>query len=80
MALDLVQFLPDLLRRHERIVEMALLEFVMFRDEGLVVGEGFDYLGKDVRMEWSFMVTMGMGRGMKDGTYYYRPDRRGRDV
>ena len=42
MAPDLVQFLPDLVRGHEGIVEMALLELVVFGEEGFVVGEGFD--------------------------------------
>ena len=44
MALDLVEFLPDLLRGHERIVEMALFELVVLRDEGLVIRKGFDWL------------------------------------
>ncbi len=42
MALDLVEFLADLLRGHEGVVEVALLVFFVFREEGLVVGEGFD--------------------------------------
>ena len=42
VPLDLVELLPDLVRGHERIVEMPLLEFVVFGQEGLVVGEGFD--------------------------------------
>lgn len=42
VALDLVELLPYLLRRHERIVEMALLEFVMPGEESFVVVEGFD--------------------------------------
>ncbi len=42
VALDLVEFLADLVRGHEGVVEMALLVFVVFGEEGLVVGEGFD--------------------------------------
>ena len=42
MALNLVELLPDFLCRHERVVEMALLEFFVFGKEGGVVGEGFD--------------------------------------
>lgn len=42
VALDLVELLPYLLRRHERIVEMALLELVMPGEESFVVVEGFD--------------------------------------
>ena len=42
MPLDLIQFLADLLRGHERIVEMALLEFVVAGEESGIVIEGFD--------------------------------------
>ena len=42
MAFDLVEFLPDFRRGHEGVVEVALFELVVFGDEGLVVGEGFD--------------------------------------
>ena len=42
MALDLVELLPDLLRRHERIVEMPLFELAVLRDKGLIIRECFD--------------------------------------
>ena len=45
MPLDLVELLPDLLRGHERVVEVPLLELVVFREERFVVGKGFDYRG-----------------------------------
>ncbi len=41
MPLDQIQFLADLLPRHERVVEMALLELVVSREEGFVVVEVF---------------------------------------
>ena len=42
MPLDLVELLPDLPRGHERVVEVPLLELVVLREEGFVVGKGFD--------------------------------------
>ena len=42
MALDLVEFLADLVRGHEGVVEVALFVFFVFGEEGLVVCEGFD--------------------------------------
>ena len=42
MPLDLVQFLADLFGRHEGVVQVALLEFVVAREEGFVVVEGLD--------------------------------------
>lgn len=42
MALDLIELLPDLLHRHERIVEVPLFELVVLRDKRLIIGEGFD--------------------------------------
>ena len=43
MPFDLIELLSDLLRRHVRIVKVALFEFAMFGEEGLVIVEGFDY-------------------------------------
>ena len=42
MPFNLVELLSDLLRRHKRIVEMPLFVFIVFGEEGFVVGEGFD--------------------------------------
>lgn len=42
MALDLVELLPNLLHRHERIVEVPLFELVVLRDKRLVIRECFD--------------------------------------
>ena len=42
MPFNLVELLPDLLRRHKRIVEMPLLVILVFGEERFVVGEGFD--------------------------------------
>ena len=41
MALDGVEFLPHFFGRHEGVVQVALLD-VVFGQEVLVVGEGFD--------------------------------------
>ena len=43
MPFDLIELLSNLLRRHVRIVQVALFEFAVFGEEGLVVVEGFDY-------------------------------------
>ena len=43
MPFDLIELLSDLLRRHVRIVQVALFEFAVLGEEGLVVVEGFDY-------------------------------------
>ena len=43
MPFDLIELLSDLLRRHVRIVKVALFEFAMFGEEGLVIVECFDY-------------------------------------
>ncbi len=42
VTLDLIQLLPHLLGRHERIVQVALLELVVAREEGFVVVPRFD--------------------------------------
>lgn len=42
MSLDQVKFLPHFFGRHEWVVEMALLEFVVPGEEGGVVVKGFD--------------------------------------
>lgn len=52
MALDLVELLPDLVRGHERVVEVPLLELVVLGQEGFVVGEGFDYSGGKRKVAW----------------------------
>lgn len=42
MPPDLIQFLADLFGGHEGVVEVALLEFVVAREEGFVVVPIFD--------------------------------------
>ena len=42
MPFDLIELLSDLLRRHVRIVQVALFVFAVFGEERLVVVEGFD--------------------------------------
>ena len=41
MSPDLVELLPDFLRGHKGVVEVALFVLVVLRDEGLVVRECF---------------------------------------
>ena len=43
MPFNLIELLPDLLRRHIRVVQVALFVFAMFGEEMLVVIEGFNY-------------------------------------
>ena len=43
MPFNLIELLSDFLRRHIRVMQVALLIFAMFWEEGLVVVEGFDY-------------------------------------
>ena len=43
MPFNLIELLSDLLRRHIRVVQVALFEFAVFGEEGLIVIEGFDY-------------------------------------
>ena len=67
MAFDLVEFLPDFLRGHEGVVEVALFELVVFGDEGLVVGEGFYCWGLD-ELLFLTVCERGVGkRGMGEG-------------
>ena len=47
MAFDLVEFLPDFLRGHKGVVEVALFELVVLGDKRLVIGEGFDCFGEE---------------------------------
>ena len=43
MPFNLIELLSDFLRRHIRVVQVALFIFAMFGEEGLIVVEGFDY-------------------------------------
>lgn len=42
VTLDLIELLPHFFRRHEGVVEMALLEFLVAREEGFIIVERFD--------------------------------------
>lgn len=68
MAPDLVEFLADLACRHERVVEMALFELVVFGEEGFVVGEGFDWWEQGEFVLTSFIEGSGKReRGGREG-------------
>lgn len=62
MPLDLVEFPPDLLRGHEWIVEMPLLIFVVFGEEGFVVGKGLDYR-ESIRLGFPSLTEVRERRG-----------------
>ena len=68
MALDLVEFLAHLLGRHERVVQVALLELVVPRQKGFVVVKGFDCVDRERFGLASFVLpTQKKGKSMKRG-------------